>query len=191
MAAYGLATHHIYEQNRDEFQKYAQKAVQSAYALSRGEILLREALEKLLVDQAADVTEIGRELIKGYPDDPEAYFHLAFFQEIIRDYTGQLETLLKALEVSEDPANIHNSLGYTYLDLGRFEEAAAAFDRYIELRRDEPNPYDSKGDYYMAVEEYDRAYHSYMKAYEMDSSWTGSLRKANRARAMLKTTMKE
>jgi tetratricopeptide (TPR) repeat protein len=93
--------------------------------------------------------------------------------------------------LAEDPVNILNTLGYTYMAMEQFEEAAKALDKYIELKPDDPNPYDSKGDYYMAVEEYGKAYESFMKAVKIDSTWTGSLQKANRARAMIKTDIEE
>jgi Tfp pilus assembly protein PilF len=191
MAAYGLATHHIYQEDKGAFIKYSEQAVQSELSLSKGEELLKAALQKLLVDQNANVTESGKELIKLYPNDPDAYFHLAFFQERIGDYQGHVETLLKAAEIKEDPANIFNSLGYSYMDMEQFNEAEKALDKYLELKPEEPNPYDSKGDYYMAIEEYGKAYESYMKAFEIDSTWTGSLRKARRASAFINSLKKE
>ena len=181
MAAYGLATHHMFEEEKEEFLRYAEQALQSDLSLSAGEILLKAALQKLLEDQKADVTEFGMELVRRYPDDPDAYFHLSFFQEIAGNHAAQIETLLQAAEIKEDPANVYNSLGYVYMDAGQWNNAQKAFDRYIELKPEEPNPYDSKGDYYMAIKEYGRAYESYMKAFEIDPSWTGSLQKAKKA----------
>ena len=191
MAAYGLATHHIYREDKRAFIKYSEQAVQSELSLSRGEELLKAALQKLLVDQNANVTESGKELVKLYPNDPDAYFHLAFFQEIIGDHQGHVETLMKAAEVKEDPANIFNSLGYSYMDMGQFNDAEKALDKYLELKPEEPNPYDSKGDYYMAIEEYGKAHESFMKAFEIDSTWTGSLRKAKRAGALINSPKSE
>ncbi len=61
--------------------------------------------------------------------------------------------------------------------LEQYEKAEEALDKYIQLKPDDPNPYDSKGDYYMAV--------------EIDSTRTGSLRKARRARALIKSDKEE
>ena len=130
-------------------------------------------------------------MVRLYPKDPNAYFHLTFFQQIIEDYQGQVETLLKAAEIKEDPANVYNSLGYTYMAMEQFDDAANALDKYLELKPEEPNPYDSKGDYYMVVEEYSKAYESFMKAVEMDSTWTGSLRKARIARTKISSSKAE
>ena len=189
MAAYGLATYHMYAEEEVAFRKYAEQAVQSAYRLSRGEKLLKSVLQQLLEDPQADVTTTGIELVKLYPDDPDAYFHLAFFQGIAGDYHGQVETLLKAAAIKEYPATVYNSLGYAYMDLGQFEDAAAAFDKYLELKPEEPNPHDSKGDYYMAIGEYELAHESYMRSVSLDSTWKGSLQKANRA--MIQINRKE
>jgi tetratricopeptide (TPR) repeat protein len=191
MAAYGLATHYMFFEDNRDFLKYAAQAIQSEIILSKGENLLKAALQKLLEDQNADVTEFGKELVKLYPNDPYAYFHLTFFQQITEDYQGQVETLLKAAEIKKDPANILNTLGYTYMAMEQFDEAAEALDKYIELKPDDPNPYDSKGDYYMAVEEYGKAYESFMKAFEIDSTWTGSFRKAKRAGALINSPKEE
>lgn len=188
MAAYGLATHFMFFEDNSDFLKYAAQAIRSDITLSRGENLLKDALQKLMVDQNADVTHFGKDLVKLYPDDPYAYFHLTFFQQIIEDYQGQVDNLMKAAKLKEDPANVFNTLGYTYMAMEKFEEAAEAFDKYIELKPDEPNPYDSKGDYYMAVEEYGKADDSFMKAFELDSTWTGSLQKANKARILINST---
>lgn len=117
MDAYGLATHYMFFEDNTDFQKHAAQAIQSKITLSKGENLLKAALQKLLEDQNADVREFGKELVKLYPDAP--------------------------------------------------------------------NPHDSKGDYYMAVEEYGKAYDSFMKAVDIDSTWTESLRKANTAMAMI------
>jgi tetratricopeptide (TPR) repeat protein len=154
-------------------------------------ILAMVSCNKSVKDQNADVTESGKELVKLYPNDPDAYFHLAFFQQIIEDYQGQVETLLKAAEIKEDPAYVYNSLGYTYMAMGQFDDAAKALDKYLGLKPEEPNPYDSKGDYYMAVEEYGKAYESFMKAVEIDSTWTGSLRKAKKASAMINSPKRD
>ena len=95
MAAYGLATHHLFAEEKGEFLTYAEQALHSNLPLSTGETLLKAALQMLYKDQQADVAEYGKELVRRYPYDPDAYFHLSFFQEISGDRTGQIETLLK------------------------------------------------------------------------------------------------
>ncbi len=112
------------------FQKHAAQAIQSKFTLSKGENLLKAALQKLLEDQKADVREFGKELVELYPDNPDAYFHLSFFQRIAGDYQGHVETLLRAAEIKEDPANIYNALGYIYMDMEKFDKASDALVKY-------------------------------------------------------------
>ena len=97
----------------------------------------------------------------------------------------------KAIEIAENQAPIYNTLGYAYIQLEQFEDAKSAFDKYIELEPDLPNPYDSKGDDYMAVENYELAFESFMKAYDLDTTWMVSYNKAMKAKEMLDSLQQE
>jgi tetratricopeptide (TPR) repeat protein len=151
--------------------------------LSKGEELLRSMLVALLEDPEADVSDIGKEIIELYPEDDQAYFPLSFYYMIQNDDENLVQIHKTLLEITDNPAPIYNLLGYSYMDLGRMEEAEDAFDTYIELEPGIPNPYDSKGDYYMKAEDYEKAYEFYMKAYEIDTLW--SYKKAMKAQKML------
>jgi tetratricopeptide (TPR) repeat protein len=104
------------------------------------------------------------------------------FQTIAGDKSGSHETLLKALETTGNPAPVYNMLGYSYMDLNQNDKAEAAFNKYIELAPNNPNIYDSKGDYYMHIKDYGKAYDTYMKAYAMDPNW--GLKKAQEAKKL-------
>ncbi len=66
--------------------------------------------------------------------------------------------------------------------LNQNDKAEAAFNKYIELAPDNPNVYDSKGDYYMNIKDYGKAYDTYMKAYALDTQW--GLKKAQKAKQL-------
>ncbi len=68
------------------------------------------------------------------------------------------------------------------MELEQFDDTESALDKYIELEPNLPNPYDSKGDYFMKIEDYGKAYESYMKAHEIDTLW--SYKKAMKAKAL-------
>jgi Tfp pilus assembly protein PilF len=182
MADYQLANYFLYMGTKKRFIEYADKAVNCKAALSKGELLLKDALLKLLKNQDADVTNIGRELVKMYPADAYAYWPLARYQSIIKDTEGQIATLKTAMEVTDNKGPIYNNLGYIYLNQGKYEDALTAFDNYIEVAPNLPNAYDSKGDYFMQVKDYRNAYESYMKAHELDSTF--SFKKALKAKAI-------
>lgn len=186
MPYYQLAVFDLYFNNETRFWDYATKAVKCDAKLSAGEELLRKALGKFLEDPKADVTDIGAELLEMYPKDKQAYYSQQVFQWMIGDYEDAVVTTKKAMEITDNPAPLYNSLGYLYMQLEKFSEANAAFEKYIELQPQQPNPYDSMGDYYMAVEDYERAYESFMKAYEIDNTWASSLNKAKKAKELIK-----
>lgn len=188
-AAFRLAIFNFYFEETDGFKKYANKAVNMEADLSKGEQLMKSMLVALLDDPEADVSDIGKKIIDLYPEDDQAYFPLSFYYMIQNDDEHLIEIHETVLEITENPAPIYNLLGYSYMDLGRMEDAEDAFDMYIELEPDIPNPYDSKGDYYMKAENYEKAYEYYMKANEIDTLW--SYKKAMKAQKMLEEAENE
>lgn len=172
MANYQLAFFSLLNRSNDNFEKYADAAINSKEKLNQGEEVLKDALVKLRQGNT-DVVNDGKKLVEMYPSDPDAYNNLISFQSLAGDSVGMVETIKKAITIASKPAPFYNQLGYAYLTLKQPDKAKEAFDKYIELDPNNPNAYDSKGDYYMYVKEYDRAYQSYMKANSMDSSFSG------------------
>jgi tetratricopeptide (TPR) repeat protein len=185
MSYFNLATWQLYRGTIDDFKKIASDALACEINLSKGEQILKEALQKLYENPEADVSELGVRLVELYPNDVDAYLYNNIFLFVAGKNEESVINLKKALEIAEDSGSLYNNLGYSYLSLNKFEEAKNAFDKYIELEPDNPNPYDSKGDFFMAVKDYEKAYESYMKAEEIDSTWTLSHDKALKAKALL------
>jgi tetratricopeptide (TPR) repeat protein len=183
MAHYRIAMRYLYLRNETKFKEFATKAVDCKAKLSKGEVLIKEAFQKLIENQKADVTDYGQKLIDMYPQDEWSYFNQFIFQHVIRDTLGRINSMKSAIEVAEDKAPWYNTLGYAYLVASKLEDAEAAFDKYIELRPNIPNSYDSKGDYFMRIKDYENAYKSFMKAHEIDTLW--GLRKALIAKKIL------
>lgn len=191
MPAYRLAFYSLYQQDMESFKKYANQAIQANAKLSEAEELMRSAIEELLENQKADITSTGREIIALYPNDKESYLNHAFYLYFMDDTEGYIQTLNDAMKVTEDAATLYNAPGYAYMKLGRLDEAKEAFDKYLELKPEEPNPYDSKGDYYMEVGDYQKAYDNYMMAMKVDSTWKISLEKATNAKSIIARTPNE
>jgi len=180
MANYYLAFMNL--GNKEKLNQYGTAAVNCKAKLSKAEGLIKSTMEKFLEKKDADVTDIGKKLVEMYPKDVYAYYLLFNFQTIVGDQNGSHETLLKALEITQNPAPVYNLLGYSYMRLNQNDKAEAAFDKYIELAPDNPNVYDSKGDYYMNIQDYGKAYDTYMKAYALDTQW--GLKKAQKAKQL-------
>lgn len=160
-----------YRDSTEIFNKYANTAVNSKAKLSKAEELLKSTIQKFTEKKDADVTEIGRKLVAMYPKDVWAYYFLNSFQGIVGDKKGSVETLQSALKITENLTPIYNLLGYAYMQVNQNNEAEAAFNKYIELSPKNPNVYDSKGDFYMNIKDYNKAYETYMKAYALDTAW--------------------
>jgi Tfp pilus assembly protein PilF len=170
MANYQLAFFYLLNRVPDDFDKYSDAAINCTAKLCTAEELLRSALARFK-EGHMNVTDLGKKLVEMYPEDPNSYSNLAYFQSLAGDSTGMVETLQKAIKVSANPATFYNQLGYAYLTLKQNDKALEAFDKYIELEPQNPNVYDSKGDYYMYIRKFDKAYDSYMKAFNLDPSY--------------------
>jgi tetratricopeptide (TPR) repeat protein len=171
MVNYQLAFYFFLNRDRDNFSKYAEAALNGKTILSDAEELLKEALTKLQ-QGSTNIIDLGKKLVNLYPGDPNSYNNLVSFQSLARDSIGIIETLNKAIKIAAKPATFYNQLGYAYLTLNQSDKAEVAFDRYIELDPRNPNVYDSKGDFYMFIKKYDKAYESYMTANSMDPSFS-------------------
>jgi tetratricopeptide (TPR) repeat protein len=182
MSNYQMSLYYSWEGDFANFGKYALIAGTCKAKLSEAEELLKSAVLRLKQDPNTDVTEVGRKLIEMYPQDINAYNNLIYFQSFINDINGELETLNKALKISENQASLYNQLGYVYMNLKQNDKAEAAFDKYIELDPKNPNVYDSKGDYYLNTGDYKKAYESYLKAYSIDTAF--SYDKARKAKQL-------
>jgi len=171
MANYQLAFYYLMNKSYNDFVKYSNAAVNCKAKLSDGEEMMREALSRIKQGKT-DITDIGKRLVEMYPGDPNSYDNMVYFQSLVNDSTGVVETLKKAITVVPDHGPFYNQLGYAYITMKQNDKAEAAFDKYIELEPKNPNVYDSKGDYYMYIKKYDKAYESYIQANSMDPSFS-------------------
>lgn len=171
MVNYQLAFYFILNRNTDNFDKYADAAINCKAKLSDAEELLKEAITRLKQGHT-NLTDLGKKLVDMYPRDPNSYNNMVSFQSLAGDSVGMVETLKTAIKTVTKPAPFYNQLGYAYLTLKQSDKAEEAFDKYIQLEPKNPNVYDSKGDFYMYTKKYDKAYESYMLANSMDPSFS-------------------
>lgn len=165
--------------------QWLQDVVDHKGNLSEGEDLLQQICRTQQSDQKSDISAMAKKIIELYPGDFWGYYELGTYQEyVLKDYAAAIETFKTATEKSNNPITSYNFLGYNYMANNQMEEAAATFDKCIELAPDHANSYNSKGDYYFKTKDYEKAYEYYMKAHSLDSAVFG-INRAEMAKMML------
>jgi len=163
----------------------AEKAMQAGTSLNEGETQIKTAFKYLLDGQDEKVVEYLEKAIDLYPLDPHVHKILYILQyQYMKDYEGAVKSITRAIDEIPEYALAYNQLGYAFMELENYEKAEKAFDQYIKIAPDLANPYDSKGDFYMSTKQFDKAYDSYMKAFEIDSGFTVSEKKAKKAKQL-------
>ncbi len=100
--------------------------------------------------------EIYEELLKKYPKEQMAYYHLVdVYASGLCKYDSAIAVCERGLRSDSSDKYMWNFLGYFFAGHQRRTEALQAIDRYIQLAPTEPNPYDSKGDVFMLLGEPD------------------------------------
>lgn len=182
MPNYMLAVSYLYFNNLDKFNANAKKAL-AAKKLPQEEKIMQEALQKLMDDPKSDVTEYGKKLVQLHPKSVAARQILVTYQLFAGKNEDAVQTYLAMLGLTENDAPVYNMLGYAYMQLDKMNKAKEAFEMYIKLAPQNPNVYDSMGDYYMAVKDYQNAYKNFMKAHRINEAW--SYNKALKAKEMM------
>ena len=180
----------MYFMSHKSSKKIAEMALQCDATLNNAEKQVKTAFKYLLDGQEEKMVEHMELAIDLYPSDPHLYKILYFVQsQLFKDMEGSLETILMAVKVQPGYASVYNYKGYAHMDMDEFGKAEVAFNNYIRLAPNTANPYDSKGDYYMATEQFKDAFESYMKAFKIDSNFAISEKKAKKAKYFMEKSM--
>jgi len=142
-------------------------------------ILAREASVKGRTDDAIAILE---ELVKGYPDEKNAFYLLGVYQYNRGQYAVAVDYLDRAIAIDSLYAPVYNYLAYAYRGLGDIKGALAAVDRYIAAAPDEANPRDTRGEILAASGDLAGAIEAYRQAVEIkpDFSDYGAMLKLGR-----------
>ena len=173
-------------------KKTVDKALMVEADLNEGEKQIKTAFKYLIDGQGEKVVEHLQMAIDLYPSDPDIHKILYILQfQYLKDVEAAEGSIKRAIKACPDFEAAYNHLGYALMDLERFDEAEKAFNTYIELSPNTANPYDSKGDFYMVTKQFDLAYVSYMRAYEIDPTFSVSEKKALKAIGLFNNSTKE
>ncbi len=176
----------IYWMTSKDRKELVERALQTKAPLTEAESEIKTALRYIREGQSEKAVRHLRNAVALYPADPYVQRILYSYQFFyIKDLNAAVASMREAIEHNPDYPLAYNLLGYALMDLDNFKEAERAFDNYTQLAPDQGNPYDSKGDYYMATGQYEKAYESYMKAVELDPHFAVSRKKAEKALKMM------
>lgn len=109
--------------------------------------------------------QIRQQLVEKYPKEKRAHWELAQYYGAKALQMESINAYEQALILDPQFGFALNELAYTYADLGQYEKALEYFQRYAEnAKPDDPNPFDSQGEMYFLMGEYDEAIQKYEEA---------------------------
>lgn len=136
----------------EAFSENLRKAEANAAGASRAEQLLIEATRKAFDGDLEGQVRVTSELTQVQPESPRAWLALAAAQSAIEEHQAERASIEKAIDLAPNMAAAHIALGNSYLfsEPKDLAQAETQMRRAVELRPDEPNPYDFLGDVHRA-----------------------------------------
>ena len=154
-----------------EFFDHMKKAVSLADKASAGEKLEILATQAGANGDVVKQKECLTKLVADYPMDERAHFALAGYYFGQQQMAEAIAHYKKAVELNSSYSTAYNLLGYAYRQQGDYANAEQAFQKYIELIPNDPNPYDSYAELLLKMGRFDESIAQYHKALAIDSHW--------------------
>jgi tetratricopeptide (TPR) repeat protein len=151
------------------------KAVSLEDKVSPGEKLEIEFAQAMYNGDVDKQKEYIDQLLTAFPSDKRVQILAGSYEYSVNDFRGALDHLKKATEIDGNYAPAYNMIGYCQSALNNFPEAEKAFQTYIKMMPDQPNPYDSYAELLLKEGKYDESIAQYKKALEKDPTFTSSL----------------
>jgi ketosteroid isomerase-like protein len=174
---FGMAHFSYFTTNVDEQNQNLEKALSAT--LSEDEKMFLNGVKANRNKQSP--REYFDPLLKKYPKDDVLGLWMIFNNA---DRNNRVELGESIAKRSPKFAPAYNLLGYAYMDLNDMAKAEANFNKYMSLRPDLANVYDSKGDYLVRNSKFQEASLMFDKAVSLGMVNSGI--KAQRARARVK-----
>jgi len=156
----------------------AAKALAFSKNASHRERLTIEGFHAYLSGDLQTAIEKGKEIVKRYPDDKEAYHNLGYMYDYgLHQKDSAIWHYTKAIEIDSFYEAAYNQLAYCYSDIGEFDRSIWAINKYIEFAPDQANPYDTRGELYVRSGNLDGAIESFRKALKIKPDFLPSASK--------------
>lgn len=114
-------------------------------------------------------------LLTSFPGDKRVQTLAGQFFYGQSNFKSALNHLQKATEIDGNYAPAYNMIGYSQINLKNNALAEKAFQKYISLLPDNPNPYDSYAELLMKEGKYDESIKQYKMAYSKDNTFFNAL----------------
>lgn len=147
---------------------YFVKALAAGDRLSDRERLYVLGWQSISAREYTRAIDHFRLLISRYPTDTEAYARLGRLLMGEERASEAVPVLRRGLAVDSDVAELHNTIGIAYSQLGEHARAIEHHQKYVSLRPREANAYDSLGMSYNWAGQYERALDAYNTAARLD-----------------------
>jgi len=110
-------------------------------------------------------------MTQKFPKDKQAYWQTGLYYHFNNSYPEAIKEFKKALELDPTWDRALNLLGYSYAYAGYNEKAIETLNKLTLVAPGDANPYDSFGDVYYYMGEFDKAIEKYSKAVELDTDF--------------------
>jgi len=157
-----------------EFFAALDRAVAAAAQASEGERLQIQAFAAGVNGEPARQKELLSALVAAFPNDPRAVNALAGYYFGRQEWAEAAGRYRRATELEPSFSQAYNQLGYALRFEGDYAGAEAAFQHYVELIPDEPNPYDSYAELLMKMGRFDESIARYRQALERNPQFVAS-----------------
>ncbi len=168
---FGLATS---APSAKEFFDSLGDAVEAAAGASEGERWLILAAEAGTNGDPETQRDHLTRLAEAYPGDERAQHQLGVLHFGRQEYSQAIARFEQAVAINPDFSPPYNLLGYAQRTLEDYAAAEQAFERYIELLPEEPNPYDSYAELLMKMGRFEESIEAYRKALAKDEHFVAS-----------------
>lgn len=149
---------------------YIERALALGTRLSEKDRLIVEGWRLIIANDFENAIGQFQLITDKYPTEVESLLRLANLLTGEERITESLAVLEKARLIDPTRPDIYNALGL-YSRIGRHDLSIAARRRYVELRPEEPNAWDSLASSYHAAGRYDEALAQYERALALDPAF--------------------
>ncbi len=161
-------------QSASDFFAALAHAVEHAGHASEGERLLIQSFAAGVNADPGRQLTLLQALVAAYPNDERAHNQLGLYHFGRQEWDQAVLHLRKATEINPSFAPAYNQLGYALRFMGDYAGAEEAFQAYIELIPDEPNPYDSYAELLMKTGRFTESIAQYEKALALNPQFIAS-----------------